>query len=110
MPKILLILITLDNYPENNSVKSSKSNAEMAMASMVSSFDATQIMTLRKQFKTIKKILASRGIGIGDMIYYAIAKTIVNYPEFNSNFLAEQGVVHSFDHVHMGIAVDTLEA
>jgi len=103
--------ITYSDYPLTTIRRTIASNLqkatqEMAMASMVSSFDATQIMTLRKQFKQSEDPSIS-GIGIGDMIYYAIAKTIVNYPEFNSNFLAEQGVVRSFDHVHMGIAVDT---
>jgi pyruvate dehydrogenase E2 component (dihydrolipoamide acetyltransferase) len=40
------------------------------------------------------------------MILYAVARTLVNHPDLNANMI-EDNVIRHFDHVHLGLAVDT---
>lgn len=82
------------------------STSGLAQASMMISFDATNLLNLRKQFK-LSDDPEVRGIGLGDMIYYAVVHSVLAYPFFNAHFFGDRYVVREFDHVHLGVAVDT---
>lgn len=82
------------------------STSGLAQSSMMISFDATNILNLRKQFK-LSDDPEVRGIGLGDMIYYAVVHSVLAYPFFNAHFFGDRYVVREFDHVHLGVAVDT---
>lgn len=82
------------------------STSGLAQASMMISFDATNIQNLRKQFK-LSADPDVRGIGLGDMIYYAVVHSVLAYPFFNAHFFGDRYIVREFDHVHLGVAVDT---
>ena len=79
---------------------------EMAQSSMTTSFDATELLRIRKLFKESKNE-AYRGITISDMVMYAVVHSVLKYPFFNAHYFGDQYVIRQFDHVHLGIAVDT---
>jgi pyruvate dehydrogenase E2 component (dihydrolipoamide acetyltransferase) len=89
------------------------------------SFDATQILALRAQFKengcafassstSISSTSASPaasvygidGITLGDMVLYAVAKTLLEHPSINTHLL-DGGVLRRWRGVHLGVAIDT---
>lgn len=67
-----------------------------------SSFDATDIMALRKRLKAADLDV---NVTLNDMILYAVAKVLKQHPALNAHFLGD--TMRYFDHVHMGLAVDT---
>ena len=72
------------------------------------SFDATSIQRCRKEFKDAGGDLA--GVTLGDMVLFAVARTLKNHPELNSNIIIDEKgnlVLRKFTHVHLGVAVDT---
>jgi len=72
------------------------------------SFDATSIQRCRKEFKDAGGDLA--GVTLGDMVLFAVARTLKNHPELNSNIITDEKgnlVLRKFTHVHLGVAVDT---
>ena len=80
----------------------------MAQLTNSHSFDATSIQRCRKEFKDAGGELA--GVTLGDMVLFAVARTLKNHPELNANiFTDEKGnlVLRKFTHVHLGVAVDT---
>lgn len=66
------------------------------------SFDATEIMALRKKLKATDLDV---NVTLNDMILFAAAKVLKNHPALNAHFLGD--TMRYFDHVHMGLAVDT---
>ena len=81
-----------------------QSLANMAQLTLNRTFDATAINNLRKQMK------ASEGYGlekvtINDFILFAVAKTLVEFPDINANFIDDK--MRRFTHAHLGVAVDT---
>ena len=46
------------------------------------------------------------GITLGDMLLYAVSRTILDHPDLNANTVGED-VVRRFRHVNLGVAVDT---
>ncbi|HHX36410.1 MAG TPA: 2-oxo acid dehydrogenase subunit E2 [Clostridiaceae bacterium] len=79
---------------------------EMAQASMTTSFDATGILELRKKFKASNDPVI-QGIGLGDMVYYAVTRVVKDFPFFNAHIIKGTYIVREFDHVQLGVAVDT---
>ena len=72
------------------------------------SFDATSIQRCRKEFKDAGGDLA--GVTLGDMVLFAVARTLKNHPELNANIVTDEKgnlVLRKFTHVHLGVAVDT---
>jgi pyruvate dehydrogenase E2 component (dihydrolipoamide acetyltransferase) len=69
------------------------------------SFDASRILDLRSDFKGKGGELRLDGISIGDMILYAVAKTLPDYPYMNAHVMG--GTLRKFADVHLGVAVDT---
>ncbi|MDA3846598.1 MAG: dihydrolipoamide acetyltransferase family protein [Vallitaleaceae bacterium] len=69
---------------------------------LTSSFDATEMLSLRKQQKASNMEV---NISINDMVVFAVSRVIKNHPALNAHFLGD--TIRYFDNVHMGIAVDT---
>ncbi len=81
-------------------------NSLQAMAQLTEhfSFDASAIQGYRKLLKGIEGDCA--GITLGDMLLFAVSRTILDYPDLNANAI-EDGSVRRFRHVNLGVAVDT---
>ncbi|NOU36629.1 MAG: 2-oxo acid dehydrogenase subunit E2 [Kiritimatiellaceae bacterium] len=73
-----------------------------AQLTMHTSADARAILAARKQFKDSTD---KAGITINDLVLYAVAQTLVNFPELNAYWLGSKMV--QFENVHLGFAVDT---
>lgn len=76
----------------------------MAQLTHNNSFDATAILNYRKALKAAGGEMA--GITIGDIILYAVSRTLLNHPDLNANMLDDNTIRH-FKHVNLGVAVDT---
>jgi len=76
----------------------------MAQLTHNTSFDATGILNYRKALKAAGGEYA--GITIGDIILYAVSRTLKNYPDLNANMLDDNSI-RKFNHVNLGVAVDT---
>ena len=73
-----------------------------AQLTMHTSADARAVLAARKKFKDS----ADRGgITINDLVLYAVAQTLVKFPELNAYWLGDKLV--QFENVHLGFAVDT---
>lgn len=68
------------------------------------SFDATQILAYRKALKAAGDEYA--GITIGDIMLYAVSRTLLNHKDLNANMLDDNSI-RKFNHVNLGVAVDT---
>ena len=69
-------------------------------------FDASQLMKLRRAFKEHGAARGLDGISIGDMILFAVSRTLLDFPYMNS-LLLDGDVVRTYRDVHLGVAVDT---
>ena len=76
----------------------------MAQLTHTTSFDATSILAYRKQLKNAKDECA--GITLGDIILYAVSRTLLNHPDLNAHMLDDNNI-RLFKHVNLGVAVDT---
>lgn len=76
----------------------------MAQLTHNTSFDATAILAYRKQLKAMDGEYA--GITIGDIVLYAVSRTLLNHPDLNAHML-DDSTIRLFKHVHLGVAVDT---
>lgn len=78
--------------------------SSMAQLTHHHSFDASAIMGYRKLCKASEGDFA--GITLGDMVLYAVSRTILNHPDLNANMIKD-GEIRRFKHVNLGVAVDT---
>ncbi len=76
----------------------------MAQLTHTTSFDATAILAYRKVLKAAGDEYA--GITIGDIILYAVSRTLLNHPDLNANMLDDNNI-RLFNHVNLGFACDT---
>ena len=76
----------------------------MAQLTHNTSFDATAILNYRKQLKAAGGEYA--GITLGDIVLYAVSRTLLNHPDLNANMLDDNSI-RIFNHVNLGVAVDT---
>ncbi len=76
----------------------------MAQLTHNTSFDATNILAYRKQLKAMGGEYA--GITLGDIVLYAVSRTLLNHPDLNANMLDDNSI-RLFNHVNLGVAVDT---
>ena len=76
----------------------------MAQLTHNTSFDATAILNYRKVLKAAGGEYA--GITLGDIILYAVSRTVLNHPDLNANMLDDNSI-RRFKHVNLGVAVDT---
>ncbi len=66
---------------------------------------ADGLLALRAKLKNAPENMGLNKVTIGDLIGYAVVKTLVRYPALNAHLT--DGVLREFDSVHLGIAVDT---
>ncbi|MBQ7953682.1 MAG: 2-oxo acid dehydrogenase subunit E2 [Clostridia bacterium] len=76
----------------------------MAQLTHNTSFDASNILAYRKLLKASEGETA--GITLGDIILYAVSRTLLNHPDLNAHMLDDNNI-RLFKHVHLGVAVDT---
>ena len=76
----------------------------MAQLTHNTSFDATAILNYRKLLKASEGECA--GITLGDIVLYAVSRTLKNHPDLNANMLDDNNI-RLFKHVNLGVAVDT---
>jgi pyruvate dehydrogenase E2 component (dihydrolipoamide acetyltransferase) len=67
--------------------------------------DARALKRLRAGFKAARPELGLGSITIGDLILWATAKTLVEYPTLNAHFLGDS--IRHFHRVDLGVATDT---
>ena len=78
--------------------------ATMAQLTHTSSFDASTILAYRKTLKAADGEFA--GITLGDIVLYAVSRTLKNHPDLNAHMLDDNNI-RLFKHVNLGLAVDT---
>ena len=76
----------------------------MAQLTHNTSFDATAILNYRKVLKASEGDCA--GITLGDIVLYAVSRTLLNHPDLNAHMLDDNNI-RLFKHVNLGVAVDT---
>ncbi len=76
----------------------------MAQLTNHHSFDATSIQSFRKECKAAGGDVG--GITLGDMVLYAVSRTLVNWKDLNANMIGDD-TIRYFKHVNLGVAVDT---
>ena len=76
----------------------------MAQLTNHHSFDATSIQSFRRECKAAGGDVG--GITLGDMVRYAVSRTLVNWKDLNANMIGDD-TIRYFRHVNLGVAVDT---
>ncbi|HVO19575.1 MAG TPA: dihydrolipoamide acetyltransferase family protein [Anaeromyxobacter sp.] len=66
---------------------------------------AARILALRERFKGSDPALGLTGVTIGDLVMYAAARVVRQFPALNSHLIG--GTLRTFERVHLGFAVDT---
>ena len=79
--------------------------SEMAQLTLNSSFNATALLEFRNKLKAGGEALGLGKITINDMILYAVARVLPNYPEINANLVDNK--FRKYKHANVGMAVDT---
>lgn len=69
------------------------------------SFDASTIISLRKQYKVKHENEGAPNITLNDMIMFACSRALLNHKDLNAHLANNE--IRRFTHVHLGIAVDT---
>ena len=82
-----------------------KSLQSTAQLTLNTSADASKLLSYRKWLKSSPTKLGLDRITINDLVIYAVAKTLPKYRALNAHFLGDK--ILEFDHVHLGIAVDS---
>jgi pyruvate dehydrogenase E2 component (dihydrolipoamide acetyltransferase) len=67
--------------------------------------DARVLKRLRAAFKASGPDSPLYGITIGDLVLFAVTRTLQSYPAFNAHFLGDRIV--RYEQIHMGLATDT---
>ena len=73
----------------------------MAQLTHTASFDATELLAYRKQCKATEEM---KGITLGDMVLFAVSRTLKQFPEMNAYFLEDK--IRRFPGVQLAVAVD----
>ena len=82
----------------------STSLSTMAQLTHNTSFDATVILAYRKLLKNTEG--ETSGITLGDIVLYAVSRTLLNHPDLNAHML-DDNTIRIFKSVNLGVAVDT---
>lgn len=78
---------------------------EAAQLTLNTSFDATELLELRRKLKAGKNTTELENITINDMILYAVSRTLPRHKALNAHFREDRLLL--FKHVNLGVAVDT---
>lgn len=82
-----------------------ESLATTAQFTLNASALAVRLQELRNRFKASDPALGLTGITIGDIIVYAVSRTLKRYPSMNAHKVGD--TILEFEYVHLGIACDT---
>ncbi len=82
-----------------------ESLSEMAQLTLNASFDATDILNLRRQFKKNADKMDLSNITLNDILIYAVSRVLPMHKAINAHFLGD--TMRYFTNVNMGVAVDT---
>jgi len=78
---------------------------DQAQYTMNAEADVTGLLALRQQIKNAGEGLALANVNIGDMVMFAVVKTLAKHPELNAEF--DGSVVRQHSAVNIGFACDT---
>ena len=78
----------------------------MAQLTLNTSFDATEIVKYRALLKASEDEAIAK-ITYNDFMIFAVSRIVKKYRNLNANWLDKEGVIRHFNHVHIGMAVDT---
>lgn len=81
------------------------SMATIPQLTLNTTFDANEILAYRSKVKAHQEALMIENITINDMLLYTVSRTLLRHRSLNAHFLGEE--MRLFDHVHLGIAIDT---
>ena len=81
-----------------------ESLAKSAQLTYTATAPASGLLALRARLKKSSDPELS-AVTIGDLVGYATVKTLAKHPNVNANL--SDGVLRTFEHVHLGMAVDT---
>jgi pyruvate dehydrogenase E2 component (dihydrolipoamide acetyltransferase) len=76
-----------------------------AQLTLNASADARALLAFRKRLKHSDETLGLQAITIGDLVNYAVSRTLPDFPDLNALFTGES--VIQYRAVHLGFAVDT---
>lgn len=76
-----------------------------AQLTLNSSADATALKAYRSRLKTSPETLGLQKISINDLIMYAVAHSLTQFPDMNA--LYENDTIYQYVPIHLGMAVDT---
>ena len=79
--------------------------AVSAQLTYTTTANAAGLLALRKRLKNADPALGINGVTIGDLVGYALVRTLLRHPNHNAHL--ENGVLRTFDSVHLGFAADT---
>lgn len=76
-----------------------------AQLTLSASVPAQGLMDLRKWLKSSPASMGLKSITINDLLMYAVAQTLPDFPDLNTMFMDD--ALHQYQDVHLGFAVDT---
>ncbi len=82
-----------------------ESLATTAQLTLNASADARALQAYRRRLKTSEADLGLAAVSINDLLLFAVARTLPNFPALNALFETE--TIVQLDSVHLGLAVDT---
>jgi pyruvate dehydrogenase E2 component (dihydrolipoamide acetyltransferase) len=82
-----------------------ESLATTAQLTLNMGFDATAILSFRRQVKASGESMGLPNITLNDVIVYAAARALRRHPELNAHFLGDK--IAQYPRVNMGVATDT---
>jgi Pyruvate/2-oxoglutarate dehydrogenase complex, dihydrolipoamide acyltransferase (E2) component, and related enzymes len=69
------------------------------------SFDATAMLAMREDFKSMDEAYEYGGVSVGDIVLYVVSRALAKHPEINA-LVADEGI-RKYNIVNLGVAVDT---
>ena len=78
--------------------------ANMAQLTLNRTFDATALLEMRKAMKNAEGFGLEK-VTINDLVLFAVAKTLLEFPDINANFIGDK--MRRFKHAQLGVAIDT---
>lgn len=76
-----------------------------AQLTLNASADARALLAYRKRLKNSAEVLGLRDVTIGDLVLYAVSRTLPDFSDLNALFNGNS--ISVFKHVHLALAVDT---
>ncbi|MCS6847810.1 MAG: dihydrolipoamide acetyltransferase family protein [Anaerolineae bacterium] len=76
-----------------------------AQLTLHASADARALLAYREKLKASDESLGLRNVTINDLVMFAVARTLLQFPALNATF--EGGELRQYARVHLGFAVDT---